>query len=419
MFELLTQSVLKFTVLVFLLGGIFARSESASRTPANPAVELGIEVLLEKRIDLVKGKNVALLTNATGLTHDFRSTIDVLNEHPDINLVALFAPEHGIRGDVQAGEKVAHKRDSKTGIMVYSLYGKTRRPTAEMLENIDVILYDIQDIGSRAYTYIYSMAYAMEAAAAHDIRFIVLDRPNPLGGNRVEGNVLDPDFSSFIGLYPIPVVYGMTVGELARLFNTEYGIDCDLVVVPMQGWRRDMLFSDTGLFWTPTSPHVPHAETSLFVATTGNMGELNTISVGIGIPNCFEFVGAPWMDAERFADELNGRNLPGVYFRPTYFRPYYLHFTGEQCAGVQIHITDEKYFRSCDVQVHILAAIQKLYPDQKIFDTVRIGMFDKAYGTDQIRRAVLSGKTAAEIIADWQAGLKKFIKIREKYLFYK
>lgn len=419
MAELLTRLVPKVLILTFLLVGVFSCTESNSGTPAKPTVKLGIEVLLEKQLDLVSGKNIALLTNATGLTSDLKSTIDVLHEHPDINLVALFAPEHGIRGDVHAGEHVANNRDPKTGVMVHSLYGRTRRPTAEMLENVDVIIYDIQDIGGRGYTYIYSMAYAMEAAAEHDIHFIVLDRPNPLGGDRVEGNVLEPEFSSFIGLYPIPVVYGMTVGELAQLFNTEFDINCDLEIVPMEGWHRKMRFNDTGLFWTPTSPHIPHAETALFQAATGNIGELNTISVGIGIPNCFEFVGAPWVDAEQFANELNGRNLPGVYFRPTYFRPYYLHFTGEQCAGVQIHITDEQSFRACDVQIHILAAIQKLYPDQKIFDTHRIGMFDKAYGTDQIRTDLLAGKTAVEIIADWQEGLVDFMKIREKYLLYK
>ena len=410
--------VIPFMVVVFLLGGIFSCSESNTEMSGEPTVKLGIEVLLEKRIELVSGRNVALLTNATGLTRDLKSTIDVLNDHPDVNLVALFAPEHGIRGDVHAGENVAQNRDPKTGIMVHSLYGRTRRPTAEMLENVDVIIYDIQDIGSRGYTYIYSMAHAMEAAAEHNIRFIVLDRPNPLGGNRVEGNVLDPEFSSFIGLYPIPVVYGMTVGELAQLFNTEYDINCDLEVVPMEGWHREMLFKDTGLFWTPTSPHVPHAETALFIATTGNMGELNTISVGIGIPNCFEFIGAPWIAAEEFANELNGRNLPGVFFRSTYFRPYYLHFTGGQCAGVQIHITDEAIFSACDVQIHVLAVIQKLYSEQKIFDTERIGMFDKAYGTDQIRKAILAGKPAVDIIADWQNGLEKFMKIRKNYLLY-
>ncbi|MDZ7318941.1 MAG: DUF1343 domain-containing protein, partial [candidate division KSB1 bacterium] len=346
------------------------------------------------------------------------STIDALNEIPGVKLVALFGPEHGVRGDIPGGERVSSYQDKKTGITVYSLYGETYKPTPEMLNGIDVLLYDIQDIGSRAYTYIYTMAYAMEAARDARIPFVVLDRPNPLGGNRVEGNVLDPKFKSFIGLYPIPYIYGMTVGELAQLFNKEFGVNCNLTVVPLEGWTRDMTYEDTGLMWVPTSPHVPHPETAYLVAAIGCIGELGTISEGVGTPSPFEFIGAPWMDGDKLAEELNARKLPGVYFRPTYFRPFYLRFIKEQCGGVQIHILDKTAFEPAAVQVHILTAIKKLFPEKNIFDTPRISSFDRAYGTDEVRKAVLRGDAAEKIIASWQEQLEKFKRVRTKYLIY-
>ena len=382
-------------------------------------IKLGVDVLLASRIDLVKGKRVGLITNATGLTSDFESTIDVLYRQPEIKLVALFGPEHGIRGDIPAGESVAHYQDERTGLPVYSLYGNQRRPTKEMLTGIDVLIYDIQDIGNRAYTYIYTMAYAMQAAHEQEITFIVLDRPNPLSGIRVEGNILEPAFSSFIGLFPIPQVYGMTVGELACFFNHEFNINCDLKIVPMTGWRREMYFEDTGLFWTPTSPHVPRAQTALFVATTGCLGELDTISEGVGYPLPFEVVGAPWIDGQQLANELNQRHLNGVFFRPLHFRPYYYRFANEQCGGVQIHITNHLLFSPTATQIHILAAIQKIFPAHNIFNTTRIQMFDKAFGTDKIRKAIASGSSAEKIILSWQNELQQFLAKRAKYLIYK
>lgn len=402
-------------LIVLFLG---ANIQAAARREKTDKIKLGIDVLLEKKIDLVRGKNVGLITNATGLTRDYLPTIDVLHRHPEVQLVALFGPEHGIRGDVHAGEKVATYKDEKTGIPVYSLYGKTRKPTDKMLENIEILLYDIQDIGSRAYTYIYTMAYAMEAAKENGIKFIVLDRPNPLGGDRVEGNVLDPKFSSFIGLYPIPQVYGMTVGELALFFNSEFNINCKLEIVPMDGWKRQMIFSETGLCWIPTSPHVPRAETSFFVATTGCLGELDTISEGVGNPLPFELVGAPWIDGQKLATELNHRGLKGVFFRPVYFRNYYLKFVKEQCGGVQIHITDYHAVSPTAIQIHILTAVKKLYPEQNIFDTRRIDMFNKAFGTDSIAKAVQNNETATNIINAWAPELNQFKQKRENYLLY-
>ena len=415
------------TLLVIIGSLFFANIISSARDSMNdatiinlqqPVVKLGIDVLIEKHLDLVKGKNVGLITNSTGVSSQLESTIDVLNEKPGINLIALFGPEHGVRGDISGGEHVPTYKDKKTGIVVYSLYGKTRRPTPAMLKNIDVLLYDIQDIGSRAYTYIYTMAYAMEAAKEAGIKFIVLDRPNPMSGNRIGGNVLDPKFSSFIGLYPIPYIYGMTVGELALLFNKEFKINCDLEVIPMEGWNRNMRWKDTGLMWIPTSPHMPHAETTFFVTTTGCIGELGTVSIGVGYTSPFELIGTPWIDGEKLAQELNSIKLPGVYFRPTFFKPYYYKFIKEQCSGVQIHILDQNKFEPAKTQVNILTALKKLYPEKNIFDEKRISMFDKAFGTDEVRKRVERGDSAESIIVDWGRQLEKFNKIRGMYLIY-
>ena len=410
-----------FSLLVIssLVVGIFFVAQSLALTKNNlHRVKLGIDVLLEKRFDLIKGKKIGLITNQTGVTSDLRSTIDVLNENPAVQLIALFGPEHGVRGDIGGGEKIQTYKDKKTGIIVYSLYGETYKPTEEMLKNIEVLLYDIQDIGSRAYTYIYTMAYAMEAARDAGILFVVLDRPNPLGGEKIAGNVLDPKFSSFVGLYPIPYIYGMTVGELAQLFNKEFNINCKLTVVPMEGWKRNMRWKDTGLMWIPTSPHLPHAETSYFVATTGCIGELGTISIGIGYTSPFELIGTPWIDGNKLAQELNSKKLTGVYFRPTSFVPYYFKFIKEQCSGVQIHILDFDKFEPAKAQVHILTTIKKLYPERNIFDKKRISMFDKAFGTDEVRKKVSRGDSAESIMKDWGRQLEEFNKIRGRYLIY-
>ncbi|NOZ63042.1 MAG: DUF1343 domain-containing protein [Calditrichaeota bacterium] len=381
-------------------------------------VKLGVEVLLTKKIDLVRGKRVGLITNPTGITSDLRSTIDALNENPNVDLLALFGPEHGVRGDHSGGEKIDNYVDEKTGIIVYSLYGKTRKPTPAMLKNVDVLIYDIQDIGSRAYTYIYTMALAMEAARDANIPFIVLDRPDPMGGNLVAGNVLDPKFSSFVGLYPIPYIYGMTVGELAQFFNEEFAIHCHLTVVPMEGWTRGMQWQKTGLSWVPTSPHVPHPETCWFVATTGCIGELGTVSIGVGYTSPFELIGAPWIDSEKLAQELNSQKLPGVFFRPTHFKPYYYLFTKEECSGVQIHILDYQKFQPVKTQVHILTALKKLFPEHDIFDTKRTSSFDRAFGTDAIREKIQNGVSASDVVAPWKKQLADFEKKRKKYLIY-
>ena len=384
----------------------------------NKRIKLGTEVLFENYLDLLKGKRIGLITNPTGVTAELVSTIDVLFRHPSVQLVALYGPEHGVRGDAKAGEKVLNAVDNLTNLPVNSLYGRTKKPTAEMLKGVDLLLFDIQDIGVRTYTYIYTMALAMQAAKEENIPFIILDRPNPLGGLLVEGPVLDPKFKSFIGMYPIPYVHGMTAGELARLFNQEFEIHCDLTVIPLQGWKRSMIWEETGLEWVPTSPHIPHARTAFYYATTGCIGELHTINEGVGYTLPFELIGAPWIDAYKLAEELNSLELPGVYFRPQYYKPYYLGYKDVQLGGVNIHIMDLKKFKPMSTQIFILTTLKKLYPDQDFFATSRVDMFYKATGTDKIRTQIDQKKSAVEIIQSWQEDLNAFKKIRKKYLLY-
>lgn len=381
-------------------------------------VKLGVDVLFEERTDLIKGKRIGLITNQTGVNSNLVSTIDLLYQYPDCQLLALFAPEHGIRGDVYAGIKVADNIDPKTGVKIYSLYGTTKKPTKEMLQDIDVLIYDIQDIGCRSYTYIYTMSYAMEAAKENNIKFVVLDRPNPLGGELVDGNILDPKFASGIGRYPIAYVYGMTPGELAMFFNKEFNINCDLEVVKMKGWNRKMKFWDTGLLWVPTSPHIPHAHTAFYYPLTGIIGELKTVNIGVGYTQPFELVAAPWIDNEKLANELNSKKLPGVVFRPATYQPKYHNFVNQQCYGVQVYITDYSKVKPVEVAVHIMEALIKLFPEKNIFENTPVDMFDKACGTDEIRLALKNGETATNIIKSWEKGIKEFIKKRQKYLLY-
>ena len=382
-------------------------------------VKLGIDVLLSENMDLLKGKRIGLITNPTGVCSNLTSTLDTLNMRSDVNLVALFGPEHGVRGDRYAGQNISSYTDEKTGLVVWSLYGKTKKPTRRMLQDIDLLVFDMQDIGSRAYTFIYTMARTMEAAKENNIPILILDHPDPLGGELVEGPILKSAFKSFIGLYPIPSVYGMTIGELALYFNSEFNINADLTVIPMHGWKRSMTFAQTGLIWIPTSPHVPHAETPFYIAATGAMGELRTVNVGVGYTLPFQLVGAPWITANDLADELNHRHLPGVIFRPAFYRPYYSTLAAQNLQGVQIHIYDDKVFKPMRTQIHILAALQKLYPLQNIFNPSRLGMFNKAMGTDKIWKDIARGVSAKDIYVSFQKDVQNFLTKREKYLLYK
>lgn len=389
------------------------------------AVRTGIDVLVVDDCAALAGRRVGLITNPTGVTRDLRSTIDVLKASRKVKLVALFGLEHGVRGNVHAGDKIADSRDPATGLPVFSLYGKTSKPTPEMLKGVDTLVYDVQDIGCRSYTYVSSMADAMEAAAENGLRFVVLDRPDPLTGNRIEGRPLDLKYKSHVGYFPIPYIYGMTCGELAEMINGEgwlaKGAKCDLTVVPMKGWRRDMWFDQTGLPWVPTSPHVARADTSMFYAATGVMGELHVISEGVGYTLPFELAGGPFVeDADAFARQLTGRRLPGVRFRPTYFTPYYMdHVKGKPCGGVHIYIADRDAVDLTAIQFHVMDVVHRLYPQVELFGSKRDDMFDKVCGTDQIRKMFLAGKPASEIVRFWNSGREAFMKQREKYLMYK
>ena len=385
----------------------------------------GIEVLAESNFKLLQGKRVGLITNPTGISSNYISTVDILAKAKGVNLVALFGPEHGVRGDVTAGGKVDNFTDPATGLPVYSLYGKTRKPTPEMLKGIDALVYDIQDIGSRSYTFINTMALAMEAAAENNIEFIVLDRPNPLNGNRVEGNVLDLKFKSFVGQYPIPYVYGMTCGELAELLNNEGWLEdqkkCKLTVIKMENWKRWMHWENTKLPWVLTSPHIPNSQTALYYSAIGMVGELGTVNIGVGYTMPFQLVGQEWINGSQLADALNAKQLPGVIFRPLSFKPYYGKQIGKQLSGVQIHITDNATINLTNIQLHVIEVLIKLYPDKNPFvlaDSNRNAMFDKVAGTDDVRKKLTNGVSASTIIESWQNNVAQFMKVRKKYLLY-
>ncbi|WP_404355082.1 DUF1343 domain-containing protein [Cytobacillus firmus] len=382
--------------------------------------ELGVEVLLDEEKDLIEGKKVGLITNPTGVDSNLNSIVDILHNDPDVELTALYGPEHGVRGSAQAGEYVEYYIDEKTGLPVYSLYGKTKKPTPEMLENIDVLLFDIQDVGTRFYTYIYTMAYAMEAAKENNIPFIVLDRPNPQGGTKVEGPVLDMKYSSFVGNYPISLRHGMTVGELAELFNEEFEIGADLTVVKMNGWKRNMYYDDTKLPFVMPSPNMPTLETAL-VYPGAALIEGTNVSEGRGTTKPFELIGAPFINADDLAGHLNGLDLPGVTFRAASFTPSFSKHAGQLSHGIQIHVTHRDAFKPVETGLHIVKAIHDMYPEDFEFraeNSAGISFFDNLVGNGWVREAIEEGKTVEEISSKWENELKQFKKTREEYLLY-
>jgi uncharacterized protein YbbC (DUF1343 family) len=399
---------------------------SACAQPQPERVRIGAEQFFDEYLDLVEDKTVALITNHTGLLPDGRHIADAMFEHPSVQIVLLFGPEHGIRGD--ADHAVDHGTDERTGLPVYSLYGDVRKPTPEMLENIDVIVFDIQDVGARFYTYISTMNNAMEAAAEQGKKFIVFDRPNPITGLYVDGTITDPEFRSFVGIQPIPVAHGMTVGELATMFNEEgwleNGIKADLTVIKAENYTRDMWYDQTGLPWIKPSPNMLSLNTAIVYTGTCFLEGIN-VSEGRGTEYPFEYLGAPWVDAEQLATALNAYALPGVTFEPVQYTPgemvdgiriYPPKYVGETVNGVYLNITDRNTFEPVKAGVYILHTLASLYPDQFQWRESRM---DNLWGTDLVRMMISEGKTPEDIIGSWQTDLVRFMSVREKHLLYR
>nr|WP_241663238.1 DUF1343 domain-containing protein [Peribacillus simplex] len=397
-------------------GIVSSKSVTAVKEKKKQKVSPGIEVLLKEEKNVLSGKKVGLITNPTGIDSKLTSIVDLLHDDPDINLTALFGPEHGVRGDAQAGASVEYYIDEKTGLPVYSLYGKTKKPTPEMLKDVEVLVFDIQDVGTRYYTYIYTMAYAMEAAKENDIPFIVLDRPNPQGGESVDGPVLEPEFSSFVGLYPIPLKHGMTVGELANLFNKEFNIGADLKVIKMKGWKRDMDYDDTGLPFVLPSPNMPAVSTTFVYPATGLIEGTN-VSEGRGTTKPFELIGAPYINSDELAGKLNELRLPGVKFRAASFTPTFSKHAGKLSHGVEIYITDREEFKAVPTGLHIIKTIQDLYPGD--FEFLPAKNFNLLIGNGWVMSRIEEGSSVNEIMKEYQVKQDAFKKVRKNYLLYK
>ena len=395
---------------------VFTASISAAK------VQTGIEVLRADGFKLLEGKRVGLTTNPTGVDSNLKSTIDILWEAENVNLVALYGPEHGVRGNVHAGDVVDNEVDKKTGLKMYSLYGKTKKPNKEMMDEIDVMVYDIQDNGCRSYTYISTMGMLMEACIEHGKELIVLDRPNPLGGEKIEGCLVEDGYISFVSQFKIPYLYGQTPGELALYLNaTDYENKCKLTVVEMKGWERDMTWNETGLEWIVASPHVPHGQSAVFYPVTGIFGEFGYISIGVGYTLPFEVMGAPWISADTLAEAMNALELPGLEFRPIYYKPYYSTFQGELCQGVQIHILDYEKARLSEVQFLVVQELMRLWPEKDWFQLCnqkRFGMFDKVCGTNKIREMFGKRYQWEDIREYWYKDVEAYREASSKYYLY-
>ncbi len=435
------SSSISLGISILLIGFSFGcHSGQKEPAPAAGRVRLGLEVLLESRLDLIRGKKIGLITNPTGADSRLRSGIDLLLKEDQVRLTALYGPEHGVRGNAQAGEFIPFYFDEKYQLPVFSLYGQTQKlnpgmiknidefmrsfdtteegkiPEDAMIEDVDVLVYDIQDVGTRVYTYAATMAYAMQAAAESGVAFIVLDRPNPINGLDMEGPVLEyPDFSSFIGLYPIPERHGMTIGELALMINGRFlEKKADLTVVPMEGWHRAMWFDETGLPWVIPSPNMPTLDTaSVYPGQVCFEG--TNISEGRGTTRPFELFGAPWVDGYELARKLNGLGLSGVVFREAWFSPIFSKFAGELCGGAQLHVTDRTAYRPFETALSIVKMIRDTYPDRFQFHA---SYFDKVMGTSKVRKWLEEGRGVAEITKDLEPGLRAFAELRRPYLLY-
>ncbi len=405
---------------LFLLGACGAPgsgAEAADDPDTSPGVRPGIEVLLTDSLHLIYGHRVALVTNHTGIDAEGIPSIDRLHEDPGVTLVALFSPEHGIRGTAEAGVRVDDEEDPDTGLPIHSLYGETLKPTPEMLQGVEALLFDIQDIGTRYYTYVYTMALAMEAAGEEGIPFIVLDRPNPIDGVRFQGNVLDPEFASFVGRYPIPMRHGMTPGELARLFRAAFAVEAELHVVPADGWSREMLFPDTGLPWRAPSPSMPDLESALHYPGTC-LFEGTNLSVGRGTERAFQWIGAPWLDGVELARRMGAHGLPGVRFHPARFIPSSPgdgKFDGVEVEGIRLEVTDAEIYDPTLVGVELLVETRRMSGDHWSW---RADHFDLLAGTDELRQGIEAGLEAAELTERWAPALDEFGELRAAELIY-
>lgn len=413
---------IKYNSTVFLL---FLFCLTAFQAELFSQVQPGIDVLFqnEKHASLLKKKRIGIITNQTAVNADMQWTADIFKGNAakyNYTIAALFAPEHGIRGDSYASEEIQNSKDLNN-IPIYSLHSKTRRPTPEMLKDIDLLIYDIQDIGSRSYTFISTLFYVMEEAAKLHIPVAVLDRPNPINGLMVDGTMMEEKWRSFVGYINVPYCHGMTIGELARYFNEEEKIGCKLHIIPMEGWKRWMSFQDTGLKWIPTSPNIPEANTPLFYATTGYLGELQLVNIGIGYTLPFKLVGAPWIEAEKFAAALNAQNFPGVSFVPFYFRPFYGKFSQENCEGALIVITDISKYKPVNTQYLLIGMLKSLYPEEfkksMSANASRKNMFCKVAGTEDLFKIIQDEKNIVwKLRAVHQPQREAFLQLRKKYL---
>jgi len=385
-------------------------------------VQLGSDRLL--RSSRLKGRRVGIVSNPASVGPWFAHIVDRVAALPGVTTVALFGPQHGFRADVQDNMiETAHARDARRQIPVYSLYSETREPTAAMLAGIDLLVIDLQDVGARIYTFIYTMANCLRAAARHGIEVIVCDRPNPIGGDSVEGPMLLPGFESFVGQFPIPMRHGMTMGELARLFNEEFGIGASLEVAAMEGWQREMRFDDTGLSWVMPSPNMPTLDTAV-VYPGAVLFEGTTISEGRGTTRPFETLGAPWIDAEAFASRMNGLGLGGVHFRPVVFEPAFQKHAGLPCGGCQVHVTNRAAFRPVLAGVSLMSEFRRADPERFAWRTPPYEYehekmpIDILAGSSELRERIEAGAAGREIAASWEPSVAEFLDIRRRYLMY-
>ncbi len=392
-------------------------------------VKPGVETLRDGGFAQLKGKKVGLITNPSGVDNNLKSTIDILSEAEDVELVALYSPEHGVRGDIYAGAKVDTYVDKKTGVKVYSLYGKNKKPSKEMLNDVDVLIYDIQDNGCRSFTFISTMGLCMEACAENGKEFMVLDRPNPLSGLKVEGCLVEEGFFSMVSQFSIPYMYGLTPGELALMLNDgmlKDGKKAKLTVVPMTGWHRYMTFDQTGMPWILPSPHQPYPQSAVYYPATGIIGELYNISIGVGYTMPFQLICASWIEADKFCDRLNALNLKGVVFRPIHIKPFYSQSKGENIQGVQLYITDVLDAELTMIQFHAMEILAEMYPDKRLLDENGQGtlgnrwrMFDLVCGTNKIRLEFSKNYKVADIKEYWDKDVDAFKEKSKKYYLYK